>query len=178
MEKEPGKIHPQLERWRQLKTDPEALMSHIVDYISTSGRGLLSFAKLHQIAYRSLLDWIHADPQRKARHQAALIDSAWSLYEQAAEILDQPPRLDDNGKVDNGWVTLQRARSDVRKWQASKMLPSKFGDKLEVSAPHVYDLAAAMARGQARLERLNQQRLDRLNCIPEFLTTEGNTHDE
>ena len=165
METETKEIQPQLARWRELKSDPERLLAAIVEHL-TLGHGLVNFTKLYGLAYKTVWDWIHADQRREQIYQSARTDGAWALYEQAAAILDQPPKLDENGKVDMAWVQLQRARSDIRKWQASKMIPRVFGDKLEVSAPVTYDLTAAMAKAQERFER---QRLERLNLLPEFL---------
>jgi len=44
-----------------------------------------------------------------------------------------PPEKDQYGKVDPGWVAMQRLKIDSKKWEASKMLPKQYGDKLELS---------------------------------------------
>ena len=124
-------LHPATAAWRELSADPDALMQSIVDYIA-EGKGLTAFAKANGIAFSTAWFWIDADATRRQAYENALLAGATRLAEQASEILMQEPRTLENGATDNGWVSLMKARSDQFKWTASKMFPSRFGDRQQV----------------------------------------------
>lgn len=53
------------------------------------------------------------------------------------EISDEPPPLDQYGKVDPGWVSWQKLRLETRRWTLARKHPTKYGDKVqqEISGP-------------------------------------------
>lgn len=151
-----------VDRWRAAVADPEKLMDEIVVHIS-AGRGLLSFVQERGFTYCTAYDWIAADTTRLQAYRDARLCGAHALFEEAAQILDEPPRLTPEGKVDNGYVAWQRARSDIRKWQASKLLPRIYGDSLSVESRHLveFDIRALLALREGRLQNLGAAQTDR-----------------
>ena len=68
------------------------------------------------------------DSYTKARE--AMADK---IFDDILVIADTLPPIDQNGKTDNGAVNHQRLRVDARKWVLSRLLPKKYGDKMELS---------------------------------------------
>lgn len=54
------------------------------------------------------------------------------------EISDEPPPLDQFGKVDPGWVSWQKLRLETRRWTLARKHPTKYGNKVqqEISGPN------------------------------------------
>ena len=52
-----------------------------------------------------------------------------SIAEEVIEIADENP-IGPDGYVDNGAIQRARHRTDSRRWLLSKMMPSRFGDKV------------------------------------------------
>ena len=44
---------------------------------------------------------------------------------------EEPQRDPETGKIDTGWVQLQRLKIDTKKWEASKLNPKKYGDRVQ-----------------------------------------------
>ena len=88
------------------------------------------------VARGSLIKWLednHSDLYARAREARAD-----KIAEDILDIADDSSSdsyVDDNGKVrtDTEVVARSRLRVDARKWLASKMLPKKYGDKLELA---------------------------------------------
>lgn len=158
--------------WQRVSAEPDKLMQEIIECIA-GGHGLLNFTKRLGLTYSVVYNWLAAEPDRFRAYQSARQTGAHALFEEAAAILDEEPRLTPDGKVDQGYVTWQRNKADIRKWQASKLMPRLYGEKLEVesSVTHL-DLRAAMERADMRVERLvgqrNQKLLERVDN--DFLT--------
>jgi hypothetical protein len=47
------------------------------------------------------------------------------------DYLEEPQRDALTGKIDTGWVQLQRLKIDAKKWELSKLKPKKYGDKIQ-----------------------------------------------
>lgn len=45
---------------------------------------------------------------------------------------EEPQRDPLTGKIDPSWVNLQRLKIDAKKWELSKLMPKKYGEKLDV----------------------------------------------
>ena len=77
-------------------------------------------------------EWIDSDKQ-KALHYARACekraDAKFDSIEQ--DYLEEPQRDPLTGKIDAGWVQLQRLKIDSKKWELGKMNPKKYGDKIQ-----------------------------------------------
>lgn len=76
-------------------------------------------------------EWKDADPELSNRYDISERKRAELHAEQITEITDTEPERDgETGKIDPGWVQLQRLKVDARKWIACKLIPKKYGDKV------------------------------------------------
>ena len=93
-------------------------------------------AKKAGVSRNSMIRWLnehHLDVYTGAREARAD-----KLFEDILKIADDGSNdtyLDDEGfsKTDQDVIARSRLRVDTRKWMAAKMLPKKYGDKLELS---------------------------------------------
>lgn len=68
----------------------------------------------------------------------AIDDSLFEKYVRAKElcadkIFEETKEIADGVKADNNEVQKARLQVDVRKWQAGKLRPKKYGDKLDLT---------------------------------------------
>jgi hypothetical protein len=76
------------------------------------------------------------------------------LYARAKEIradvfADAIIDIVDDDSID---PQMARNRADARKWHASKMNPSRFGDRIELNINKKPDLAGALLEGKRRVQ--------------------------
>jgi hypothetical protein len=113
--------------------DKTNLINHICSYIS-SGMSLRNALKLEgkpntETFYR----WIDEDPDKSKRYARALEERADAKFDSIeSDYMEQPERDPETGKIDTGWVQLQRLKIDAKKWELSKLMPKKYGDKLGI----------------------------------------------
>lgn len=106
-----------------------------------SGIPVYRSLKERNIAPRKFFDTLQQSPELLATFALAQESCAESL---AGEIID----ISDNES------DPQRARNriDARKWYASKLRPSKFGDRIDLNVTQIVDIGAALAEAKARIE--------------------------
>jgi hypothetical protein len=93
-------------------------------------------AKKIGVPRSSMVTWLaanHSDAYACAREARAD-----KLFEDILKISDDGANdtyIDDEGnqRTDHDVIARSRLRVDTRKWMAAKMLPKKYGDKLELS---------------------------------------------
>lgn len=88
-----------------------------------------------------LYERIAKDEPLRTRYELALETRAEVLAEEIVDIADEDARLvelkDNEGnvvdfKVDTAFEAWRKTRIDARKWTASRLLPKRYGDKLEL----------------------------------------------
>ena len=68
-----------------------------------------------------------------SQYAIACDERAEGRFESIEEDYNSEPQRDaETGKIDPAWVALQRLKIDSKKWELSKMLPKRYGDKMEV----------------------------------------------
>ncbi len=77
------------------------------------------------------------EPGLMRRFHEARLRRAEVYVDEIIDILAQEPAREDRGKrgigpVDRGWVEWRRQQIEARKWMISKLLPARFGDRLEI----------------------------------------------
>lgn len=70
--------------------------------------------------------------QLYARVKNDQIEKKFESIEQ--DYLEEPQRDPESGRIDPAWVQLQRLKIDSKKWELSKLLPKKYGDKIDIDA--------------------------------------------
>lgn len=83
---------------------------------------LRKIAKKYEVSMPSLLAYLQSYPDHYARAMQARADNM------AEEIIE----ISDEKAENNVEVQQKRLRVDTRKWLMSKMLPKKYGEKLEL----------------------------------------------
>lgn len=113
-----------------------ALCERILDAIA-DGKSLRESCAKEKLAPGNWINWINNDKQLLERYAHAREVRAELLFDEILDIADEVSSdtiIDDNGneKSNSEWIARSRLRVDARKWALSKMLPKKYGDKLEV----------------------------------------------
>jgi len=113
-----------------------ALCERILDAIA-EGKSLRESCDKENLAPGNWINWINSDKQLLEQYTHAREVRAELLFDEMLDIADETSSdtiIDDNGneKANSEWIARSRLRVDTRKWALSKMLPKKYGDKLEV----------------------------------------------
>lgn len=80
---------------------------------------------------KTFYSWVLRNDDLRERYEVALVARHYALADETLEIADQPVGSLDSGATDTGAVQKQRLQVDTRKWLLSKMVPKKYGDKLQ-----------------------------------------------
>ena len=127
---------------------PSIYSEELTDEILTrlcDGESLRSIcASENMPAQGTVYRWITEKPDFRENYEAARRDQAELYASEIIEIADETP-LGEHG-IDGAAVQRNRLRVDARKWIASKLLPKKYGDKIqqEVSGPNGGPVAASV----------------------------------
>ena len=114
--------------------DAPGSIDEFCGYVSKGGH-LSGFATEHGLKYTTLADWVHDNPDRKARYERARADRADFLFDEIVAIADEScVETKYEGEeiklvLDATAVARNRLRVDTRKWAASKLKPRVYGDK-------------------------------------------------
>jgi hypothetical protein len=78
--------------------------------------------------------WVEEDEEKAEQYARAIEDRITLKFESIEEDYLEPPRVHSNGFIDPSWVQLQRLKIDAKKWELSKLMPKKYGDKLDLTS--------------------------------------------
>jgi hypothetical protein len=112
----------------------EIMFNHVIKSIESglSLRAALIQTKVSRTIFESVLN---TSEDKKAQYARARDERADRIFEEILEIADESNKdtlITDNGiTINSEFVQRSRLRIDARKWYLSKMLPKKFGDKVE-----------------------------------------------
>src|SRR4051812_5457563 len=120
----------------------EALCTEIAE----GGLGPKAACEKLGIAYRTFRSWLARHPEFEKQYDRAMRLRCDAMAEEALEIGDSA----DGGNA----AAVQKARLqvDTRRWLLSKLLPERFGDRVELSGPNGRDLM----QPEAQVPRLMQ----------------------
>ncbi len=113
------------------KENKETICKTIFDLIE-SGKSLRYALKEVNLSSKSFFDWLQ-DDEVKVKQYAYVTDVRTELKFESIEqdYLEEPQRDALTGKIDTGWVQLQRLKIDAKKWELRKLKPKKYGDKIQ-----------------------------------------------
>jgi hypothetical protein len=119
----------------------EADLAAMCDHIGT-GKSLRSWAKKAGFDHCSVLRWLRADPEGRLKvyREARLLQTDVQMDE-LIDLADEAVPSDEHGRMDSAAVNDKRLRIDTRKWIASKMHPTVYGDKVGIDANVTGNLA-------------------------------------
>jgi len=122
----------------------EEVVARICEEISTKPVSLKTICTPKDMpAVSTVWDWIRKDQDFSDRYARAKEAQANLLAEEILAIADdnrgdEETRFDQDGQaytVENKeYVNRSRLRIDARKWLAAKLLPKRFGDKVEIES--------------------------------------------
>lgn len=101
-----------------------------------AGHGLPEIAKQLNCTHAAILHWVRDDTlnggaEISTKYARAVEARSEAMADQLLDIADDRSFM---GRTDaNAIVAQQRLAVDTRKWLLSKMLPRKFGDRIEIS---------------------------------------------
>lgn len=79
----------------------------------------------------TIYKWLRENDSFAKDYARAKEDLAETYATRIQDIIDEEPRLDPvSGKIDTGWVQLQRLKIDTLKWEAGKLKPKVYGDRV------------------------------------------------
>lgn len=87
---------------------------------------------------KSFFAWCMEDPESRSGYELALEMKGEFYAEQIVEISDRSSddwKQDEKGRMvpDTEHIMRSKLRVDARKWVVSKLLPKKYGDKLDIT---------------------------------------------
>lgn len=88
---------------------------------------------------KTVFERLAADPELKAKYMLAREMQAEALFDELLDIADDGSNdYHENAKgeivLNSEHISRSRLRVDTRKWSISKILPNRFGDKLDVTS--------------------------------------------
>lgn len=108
------------EQQAQMQAHVDACLAHMA-----GGQSLRSYARKSNVAEKTLREWIDAaDPTQYARARASQADA---LFDEIGEVAREAI-----GALSSERVQAARLLVDTLKWQASKILPKRYGDRVEL----------------------------------------------
>jgi hypothetical protein len=103
-----------------------------------NGEALRKVLKSIPLGSETFYRWVDADESKSKQYARSLEFRAELKFESIEDDYSEEPQRDaETGRIDPAWVNLQRLKIDAKKWELSKMLPKKYGDKQETT--HVFE---------------------------------------
>jgi hypothetical protein len=88
--------------------------------------------KLKTINRDTFNEWVKEDVQFSDQYARAKDDRIEVKFESIErDYMEEPQRDPVTGKIDPGWVQLQRLKIDAKKWELSKLKPKEYSDKIQ-----------------------------------------------
>ena len=107
----------------------------ICDWIA-NGSSLVSWCKANDFHYATIMRHLSENKGFSDNYARARADQAHKLAEEIIAISDDGTNdtyvTDQGVSVNHDHIARSRLRVDSRKWYASKLLPKKYGEKLEL----------------------------------------------
>ena len=115
------------------KEEKDKIFSEICDLIASGLSLRNAIDKSGTISKKVFFDWIDSEREKSDQYAQAMVDRADLKFESIEkDYLETPQRDPETGRIDPGWVNLQRLKIDAKKWELSKLMPKKYGDRLEL----------------------------------------------
>lgn len=90
----------------------------------------------HMPSKATVFRWLVTFPAFQDLYTRAREEQAETHADDITDISDEPPPLDQFGKVDAGAVAAARLRIETRKWVAAKLKPRKYGERIQQEVHH------------------------------------------
>jgi len=109
------------------------IIDEICDLIS-SGLSLRKAIEQSGVTSKKVfLEWIEIDESKRDQYTRAMEERTELKFESIQSDYQEEPQRDlESGRIDSAWVALQRLKIDAKKWELSKLIPKKYGDRLDL----------------------------------------------
>ena len=98
-----------------------------------SGCSLRLACQRNKISPKTFYEWIDANIDKSKQYARACEIRAELKFESIEDdYMTEPQRDAETGRIDPAWVNLQRLKIDAKKWELSKMMPKKYGDRIDI----------------------------------------------
>lgn len=113
-------------------------IERVCEALEDESAGLRVLLQRFEMSPGQFFRTLEADPTLAERYVRAKARQAELLADEIVEIADMSGTdlsVDDNGnvRIDGEAINRSRLRMDARKWTAAKLLPKRFGEKLDVT---------------------------------------------
>ena len=113
--------------------EENSIFNDICELIASGLSLRKAIEKNKRIKKSTFLDWCKTDSEKSDQYARAMEDRTDLKFESIEQdYLEEPQRDPETGKIDPAWVNLQRLKIDAKKWELSKLMPKKYGDKQEI----------------------------------------------
>lgn len=107
----------------------------------------------------TVLRWLARNEEFRTQYARSKEESAEAIAEEYFDILDEMPPAKSDGSLDSAAVAWAKNRADGRKWYLSKIMPKKYGDKVQTDSTvtlkfEEVDEEALKARAQELLSKI------------------------
>jgi hypothetical protein len=113
------------------------IFDSICEYI-VNGKSLRTALKEVDLPAKTFFIWLRDDEAKSKQYARATEERAELMFEDMFEIADDNSNdyiQTENGKTLNSeHIQRSRLRVDTRKWALSKLMPKKYGDKIDVTS--------------------------------------------
>jgi hypothetical protein len=79
----------------------------------------------------TVLRWLARNEEFRTQYARSKEESAEAIAEEYFDILDEMPPAKSDGSLDSAAVAWAKNRADGRKWYLSKIMPKKYGEKVQ-----------------------------------------------
>lgn len=120
------------------KEEKNEIVTEVCTLIA-SGKSMRDAIKeVGKASRQSVFDWINEDKKKLDQYARAMEYRADCIFDDIIDIADNTEgdmMMDENGreKVNHENIQRSRLKVDTRKWIISKMMPSRYGEKLDIT---------------------------------------------
>lgn len=82
----------------------------------------------------TVLRWLARNEDFRTQYARSKEESAEAIAEEYFDILDEMPPAKSDGSMDSAAVAWAKNRADGRKWYLSKIMPKKYGEKVQTDS--------------------------------------------
>jgi hypothetical protein len=109
------------------------IIDEICDLISSGLSLRKAIEQSDSIPKTVFLDWIAKSDDKADQYARAMEERTELKFESIqSDYLEVPVLNPVTGAIDSAWVALQRLKIDAKKWELAKLMPKKYGDRLDL----------------------------------------------
>jgi hypothetical protein len=153
------------------RKEKEDIFSKIIKHIK-NGMSLRKALKQFEKSPRTIWDELVKEEDKNAQYAHACEERAMLIFEEALEIADKFDKdviTDEEGNeiINHNVINRDRLRIDTRKWFLSKMMPKKYGEKLQIDSNNTHTV-------KSNITALDKEEQEKIQSLLEKFKDESN----